>query len=171
MFRASLPTLENCIRHVENHPDTFFPLFSEQTQFEPGMPERIEKLIPLCGNRKRAQLFLYIMWGVKTLERMSTNTEAPFPYETPEDEEVLYLERQIAEMHWDCKKIHSLLFDLPRKFTYHQVWILAAAMIRSYYTGLNRRLAFGMGLQPRLGHESLVLGLHADAVRLIMRHL
>lgn len=176
MLRCSIPTLGSCIQRVERKPDSFFPFFAEQKEFRPDMPERIEALIPICGMSVRAQLFLYIMWGVKTLKRMSTNPEAPFAFETPSDEEAGRLEAQIAGMPWDCQKIHGLLFDSPREFSYQHAWMLAAAMIRSFCTArhrefADRRLAFAMGGHSRLGQDSLVNQLHADTVRLIMEHL
>lgn len=148
-----IPTFENCVERVHSRPRTFFPLFAEQKEFTPDMPDRFEGVFLVCTKNIKAQIFFYIMWGVQTLKGMSTSPDTPFALDTPEDCVVDHLEAQIAGLPWDCSKIHELLFDCPREFTYQQAWTLAAAVIRSYFSSHKRELAhhsyvFALGWDP-----------------------
>jgi hypothetical protein len=159
-------------RRVERRGTECFPIFSQHTDFQPGMPEHMENLLGACFQSKnprcKAQAFLYIMWGVKVLELKATSPEAPFAFETPTDEDAKALEKELAEMRWDCNQVHSFLFDTPRKFSCEQAWALADALLHSL-SGVNeRRLAFAMGTVPRLGKNSPVNDLQADVLQAIL---
>jgi hypothetical protein len=143
-------------------------LFCSFHVVDQDMAEHMDSLMTIAeGGKPHFHAFNFIKQRDVIIQRAG---EGAIPQHT--DAAVEDMRLRIESMAWDPVQVQNILFESRLTFTYEQAWALSVSMAHAKRSNmrLERKLAFVMGLFPRLGGHSLVSRLDDNTTVMILSH-
>ena len=163
-FGARFAQWRNQYARANAQPVSAFTFFNEVSGPEHGlMADHLNDLMEACPLEAR------VIHAADFLEQWNQIIRRRGDAEASKDE-VHTLQLRIESMAWDPKMLQDLLMKCPGVFSYEQAWALATSVshAKSCNMSVERKMAFMMGLHPRVGENCLVQRTDRDIVRLIL---